>query len=806
MDNFKPALNGKGLLAASIAMLSGPALAEVAGRVSFVSGDAVVSATDGNSRVLKRGDAINGGDRITTGAARVQVRFTDGGFVSLQPNTVFGIDEYLYTNRKPEETSLFFSLVQGGMRTLTGAIGKVNKKSYQVRTPVATIGIRGTEYLARVSEKGLIVSVGSGFVNVANRQGDITGGAGQNIRVASPEQQPELGTEPAEILASDANGDQKEERKEREDEQQEGDDTVAVGDVQNARGDYLFLFTTDPSLPDSTPPKGPYYTIASPDLISGYEGSTFFGDFDQNGAETGTPGALVELYDYNDGSSPVFLPYFETGSLKVVNSGTVSALSWGEFTNGGSTTNSLFSTCGTGCSGSFTLTDTQFLPYIVGIPANSNLAKGTATYTLQGATPARDQYNNAGRVDGFKISLNLDFSTIEAALKVTMPGQPLLGITAGLTGTPVSYTVNTNGPVSLLNLGTADRFSLDASMLTVTDSTGACASSAGSCTASIKGFFAGNGADQIGATYQIDDGMAASSISGVAALGLVDYSGSTQLPDGPGYSIAFAMPFSASTTGGYTGYDQTTLPLTLVDTSLTASFNTADLLNSATASDGLGGTLIVMDRMTAAADDQGQAGALKWGRWYSPATTGTTPIMAGGGSQNLAANDSLHYIMGPMTQPNFFSGISSAYLYGATATYTYQGGTTATGTDGSRGKLMSGSNLVVTFGSIPTLDMDLRLDMNSGNDYYLTSVGTVASISSSGATFYADSGSGGSCAIAGGGSGGCTATVSGFFAGQQAQQIGLGYSVNDIGSSRQVNGAAAFGRGEITPISPPVIQ
>ncbi|MCC2638523.1 MAG: hypothetical protein K0Q68_2242 [Moraxellaceae bacterium] len=799
MDNFKPVLNGKGLLAASIALLSGPALAEVAGRVSFVSGDAIASGADGNSRVLKRGDIINGGDRITTRAGRLQLRFTDGGFVSLQPNTVFGVDEYLYTNRKPEETSLFFSLVQGGMRTITGAIGKVNKKSYQVRTPVATIGIRGTEYLASVGEKGLIVSVGSGFVNVANKQGEITGGAGQNIRVPNPEQPPALGTEKAEILARTAD-DTEEDSQEREDEQQERDDTVAVGDVQNARGDYLFLFTTNPSLPDSAPPKGPYYTIASPALISGYEGSTFFADFDQDGSVTGTAGALVDLYGFSDGSGTSFFSYFHTDTLKVVNSGTVSALSWGEFTNGGTGTNSILDFCINGCStGPSALTDSEFLPYIVGIPATSNLGKGTATYTLQGATPARDQYGNAGRVDGFKVSVNLDFSTVEAALRVTMPGQPLLGITAALTSSPVSYTVNTNGPVSLLNVGTAGGFSLDSSMLTVADSTGACASSAGSCTASINGFFAGATAAQIGATYQIDDWMNSTFINGVAALGLANYDSSTALPAGPGYTLAFSLPYFASTTGGYTGYDQTNLPPLLVDTSLTASFDGDDLLTTATASDGAGGTLIVMDRMTAVADGRGKAGALTWGRWYSAAGTDSTTVMAGGGSQLLNPNDSLHYIMGPMTQPNIFSGITSSFGNAATATYTYQGGTTATGTDGSTGKLTSGSNLVVTFGPTPTLAMDLRLDMNAGNDYHLTSIGTVASISSSGAKFLASSGSGSSCAIAGGGSGGCTATVSGFFAGQQAQQIGLGYSVNDLGSSRQVNGAAAFGRGRITP-------
>lgn len=792
MQHFKPMLNGKGLLAASIALLSGPALAEVAGRVSFVSGDVLVKAADGAERTLRRGEAINGGDRITTRAGRVQVRFTDGGFVSLQPNSVFGVDEYLYANRKPEESSLFFSLLQGGMRTITGAIGKVNRKSYQVRTPVATIGIRGTEYRAQVDEGGLVVSVGAGLVHVANTGGEVTGGAGQNIRVRGPQDAPALGKEEALVLASGVDGDDTA----QDDGEDADDDTVAVADVRNDRGDFLLLFTSPGTLPDSQPPEGPVYLLGSPNLVSSPY-SVYFGDFDQTGAVTGSVGGLVKLYGYADTASG-FQSAFESGTLQVVNSGTQGALSWGEFTAGSTGVNDTFDACNANCLGPFGLEPGQYLPYVVGLEPLGNLGKGTAVYTLQGATPVRNMYGSAGRVDNFVIKLNLDFATLQALLKVTVP---VFSESPGLTPAPHTYTVTTNNPVPLLDLGTAAGFKLDSSLLSVSDSQGACAASAGVCTASIAGFFSGPLSNQIGASYRITDWWSGNDLSGVAALGVSAYDSSTKLPDGPGYTMAYAhnstgsLGATATTQGGYIYYDQVSNPSALVDNSLDLQFGNDAHLQTATNPD----NSTLLDRQGAQATDLGKAGALKWGRWYTGGTS--ADIVINGATQTLTPGKSLHYMVGPMTQPNFFAGINALYPNGATATYTYQGGTTATGNDGSTGRMTSGSFLTMHFGSNPSLAMDLRLAMDSGNNYQI--IGSTAPVlDGSGAKFFASSG-GVSCNT-GGGTGGCNATVSGFFAGQQAQQIGMSYSVQDF-AGRDVSGAAAFGRGKITAVTPPPV-
>ena len=115
----------------------------IAGRADFVIGKVEAITTDGSRRSLSKGSAINSGETVSTEAgARAQIRFTDGGFISLQPNTLFRVDEFNYQNKADGEEKGFFSLLKGGLRAITGAIGRVNRNTYRVTTPVATIGVR----------------------------------------------------------------------------------------------------------------------------------------------------------------------------------------------------------------------------------------------------------------------------------------------------------------------------------------------------------------------------------------------------------------------------------------------------------------------------------------------------------------------------------------------------------------------------------------------------------------------------------------------------------------------------------------
>ncbi|MGV3740727.1 MAG: FecR family protein, partial [Burkholderiaceae bacterium] len=181
------------LFLALLAMgISSQALAALAAKVEFAVGNVTATALDGQSRALAKGGDLNSGDSISTNNGQVQIRFTDGGFLSLKPNTVFKIEAYNFNSKADGKEKAFFSLVKGGLRTVTGVIGKANRKNYEMRTSNATIGIRGTAYSANQTDAGLNVFVSEGAVSVSNQGGSIVVEAGQSASVRSAQATPEM--------------------------------------------------------------------------------------------------------------------------------------------------------------------------------------------------------------------------------------------------------------------------------------------------------------------------------------------------------------------------------------------------------------------------------------------------------------------------------------------------------------------------------------------------------------------------------------------------------------------------------------
>ena len=158
--------------------------ADIAGRVTFALGEVVVSDDKNNKRSVFKGDLIRSGERIeTSNNGRVQVRMTDGGTIVLRPNSVFEITRYSFSKDNPEIGTVLFNFLKGGARAISGAIGKANRENYQFKTPVATIGIRGTDYSSTLNDEQLIVTVGQGQINIANDAGQVDAPEGKTYSV-----------------------------------------------------------------------------------------------------------------------------------------------------------------------------------------------------------------------------------------------------------------------------------------------------------------------------------------------------------------------------------------------------------------------------------------------------------------------------------------------------------------------------------------------------------------------------------------------------------------------------------------------
>jgi hypothetical protein len=70
----------------------------------------------------------------------------DGCFVAIRPNTQMKFDQFVFNGKQDGSERSFFSLLKGGFRAVTGLIGSRNKRNYRIKTPSATIGIRGTDH------------------------------------------------------------------------------------------------------------------------------------------------------------------------------------------------------------------------------------------------------------------------------------------------------------------------------------------------------------------------------------------------------------------------------------------------------------------------------------------------------------------------------------------------------------------------------------------------------------------------------------------------------------------------------------
>jgi hypothetical protein len=153
-----------------------------------------VKRADGQTLPGASGIKVNAGDTVTTGAGGfVRIEMTDGGEMVLRPDSQLQIESYQYVAEKPTEDNFVFRMFKGGLRTVTGLVGKRgNRDAYKLRTETATIGIRGTQFDLRVCAAncgaladGTYLAVRFGAVQTTNAQGTLPVAAGQVAFVPS---------------------------------------------------------------------------------------------------------------------------------------------------------------------------------------------------------------------------------------------------------------------------------------------------------------------------------------------------------------------------------------------------------------------------------------------------------------------------------------------------------------------------------------------------------------------------------------------------------------------------------------------
>lgn len=188
------------LSAASAALAAAPPAAPAAkpdavgaGHATPVAGTAYIERGGERLPLVSQQEVRSGDSLVTSAQSNAQLNMADGAVFALEGNTTLRVDQYVpQQNEQDTAARSFYSLLRGGFRTVTGLIGKLGGQRYKVDTPMATIGVKGTEYLAVICRKscfdpndntalpdGLYTAVIHGVVTMVNPKGGISIAAGQ---------------------------------------------------------------------------------------------------------------------------------------------------------------------------------------------------------------------------------------------------------------------------------------------------------------------------------------------------------------------------------------------------------------------------------------------------------------------------------------------------------------------------------------------------------------------------------------------------------------------------------------------------
>ncbi|WP_081897392.1 FecR domain-containing protein [Massilia sp. BSC265] len=140
--------------------LTDAAFAAEAGRVVFVTGQVQVGR-----HAATQDTVVAEGDELSTGAdGYVYVKTVDNGFLILRPNSTARVVVYTIDKSDPSKTQVKLELLQGVARTISGRGVKQARQNFRFNTPVAAIGVRGTDFTVYTDQQTTRVAVLSGGV------------------------------------------------------------------------------------------------------------------------------------------------------------------------------------------------------------------------------------------------------------------------------------------------------------------------------------------------------------------------------------------------------------------------------------------------------------------------------------------------------------------------------------------------------------------------------------------------------------------------------------------------------------------
>jgi hypothetical protein len=431
------------MAAALAAAFPGAVFAQVAARVDFAAGDVVALARDGRSRPLTRGAEVQVGETVSTQQGRAQMRFTDGAYVSLQPQTDFRVDTYVFDGRGSANESAVMSLLKGGLRTITGLIGRTNRDGYRLQTSTATVGIRGTSYAVTYDAGGSVtVFVADGAISISNDAGTTVLPGGNSAVVGNRNAPPATSTERPFLPPAGSTA-----------------PTTTVTPPQNPTQDAQTpLLPVSPTLLTgtlvNTDPDFPNFALSSG--IQTFSGHAPSATLNAQGILT-----AYQVSGFEGISSD------SSGSAQLSLAGNDGIIAWGRWI-GGITGNGV------------DLNTNGPLHWIVGLPATNMPTTGSASYSMLGATASCVAGCSTAAVTSSNLTVNFGPSGVTGGNLTT---------SMNITGTPIGTFSGSIVNEVYPSLGKSGFYTFTCC--------------GGSLTMAGEGFVAGPGASRAGLAYQV---------------------------------------------------------------------------------------------------------------------------------------------------------------------------------------------------------------------------------------------------------------------------------------------------------------
>lgn len=168
---------------------------------SVISLNGSVWAESGTShRPLTEGAPVYEGEKIVTESdSNVEIKFADNTVLGQGEDSVVRLDDYVYSE---DANQLDFKMMQGVMRVVSGEIVKINPEGFNLSTPLATIGIRGTQVMIQVDQgrefigvdqlgEGHTVIIGNAFNQVIIDKAGMFSGVDFDGSLIAPDEMPD---------------------------------------------------------------------------------------------------------------------------------------------------------------------------------------------------------------------------------------------------------------------------------------------------------------------------------------------------------------------------------------------------------------------------------------------------------------------------------------------------------------------------------------------------------------------------------------------------------------------------------------